>query len=137
MKKLFDYIWKNRLRFLKFGLVGGSGVLVNMGMLYILSDLAGMILWASGALAIELSILTNFLLNNFWTWSDRRHTPFFHRLVKYHVSAAVAAFGVNWTLLMFLTKVVGLHFMLSNLIGIMAGLLVNFILSEHWTFKKA
>ncbi|HWZ89374.1 MAG TPA: glycosyltransferase [Polyangiaceae bacterium] len=59
-------------RFLKFCLVGGSGVLVDMGLLYLLSDphALGMGLTRSKILAAETAILTNFLLNDVWTFRD-------------------------------------------------------------------
>jgi putative flippase GtrA len=60
-------------RFVKFGAVGLSGVLINLSMLALLrrshvhTNLAA-------ALAIEASILSNFAVNHLWTFGDRRGT---------------------------------------------------------------
>jgi putative flippase GtrA len=50
-------------RMLRFGMVGLSGVLVNQGLLMLLHGTFGAPLLLSSIIAIEVSILTNFLLN--------------------------------------------------------------------------
>jgi putative flippase GtrA len=56
-------------RFLKFALVGASGVIVNLGCLALFRALHVQINLAS-ALAIELSLLSNFVINHLWTFGD-------------------------------------------------------------------
>jgi putative flippase GtrA len=38
-------------------------------------------------LAIELSVLFNFILNDIWTFRDRRAKSFVRRLLKFHISS--------------------------------------------------
>ncbi|XGV99789.1 MAG: glycosyltransferase [Leptolyngbya sp. BL-A-14] len=57
-------------RFLRFGLVGLSGLVVDMGMLYLLYDILGVGLTRSAILAAELAIINNFLWNDRWTFKD-------------------------------------------------------------------
>jgi len=123
-------------RLARFCVVGVSGVVVNMGILILLTDAVGVPYLLSSLAAIEVSILSNFALNNLWTWSDRRTTPLSRRLIKYHAVAGVTAMTANWSLLLFLTKVVGLDYRLSNLVGIAVGVLLNFILNHAWTFGR-
>lgn len=56
--------------FFKFCVVGGTGVLVDMTLLFVLSDpsMLGMGLTRSKILAAEVAILSNFLLNDVWTF---------------------------------------------------------------------
>ncbi|NEQ54744.1 MAG: glycosyltransferase [Leptolyngbya sp. SIO3F4] len=59
-------------RFLRFGLVGLSGVFVDMVVLYLLSD-PSTLAWGltrSKILAGEVAILNNFLWNDAWTFAD-------------------------------------------------------------------
>ena len=56
--------------FIKFALTGLSGVFVNLGSFQLLLNLGVHKLLAS-PVAIELSIISNFLLNNYWTFRDR------------------------------------------------------------------
>lgn len=59
-------------RFFRFGVVGFSGVFVDMGMLYLLSDPStlGWGLTRSKILASEVAIVNNFLWNDAWTFAD-------------------------------------------------------------------
>ena len=57
--------------FWRFCAVGASGVLVNLGALAALTG-AGVVSTLASALAIELSILSNFALNDRWTFSVGR-----------------------------------------------------------------
>jgi dolichol-phosphate mannosyltransferase len=59
-------------RFLRFALVGASGVFVDMAVLFLLSDprTLGFGLTRSKAVAAELAIINNFLWNDAWTFRD-------------------------------------------------------------------
>ncbi len=59
-------------RLLRFCIVGGSGVLVDMALLYLLSDphTLHLGLTRSKIIAAECAILSNFLLNDAWTFGD-------------------------------------------------------------------
>ncbi|WP_414583982.1 glycosyltransferase [Scytonema sp. PCC 10023] len=59
-------------RFLRFGLVGLSGVFVDMAVLYLLSDptTLGLPLTRSKIIAGEVAIVNNFLWNDMWTFAD-------------------------------------------------------------------
>jgi putative flippase GtrA len=61
-------------RFIKFCVVGLSGVLVNLALLALLADVAGLHTNLAAVVAIEISINTNFLINEFWTFRDRRES---------------------------------------------------------------
>lgn len=122
--------------FIKFGLVGSSGVLVNMGMFYALTRWAGMRIEIASPVAIETSILTNFFLNNAWTFRWRETAvPFRFRIVRYHLVTGMSG-GVNYLVLLLLVHMAGLHDLLSNLIGIVTAMFINFFLNSLWTWKE-
>ncbi len=137
MKAIVQYIKENTVNFriLKFSVVGGSGVMVNMGLLYILTVYFSIDYRIASIFAIETSIITNFLLNNYWTWQDPRGKTFSVRIMQYHISVGIAAILANWLLLVFLTEVVGMYYMISNLIGIAVGTALNFVINDLWTFR--
>lgn len=77
-------------RFLRFGLVGLSGVIVDMGTLYLLFDVLGLGLTRSAILAAELAIINNFYWNDIWTFSDlaeqqRRWRLTIKRFLKFNI----------------------------------------------------
>ena len=135
---IYNYISVNLIntRIIKFALVGLSGILVNMGLLYLLSEQFHIYYLVASILTIELSIISNFSLNDLWTWSDRKKKKLYHRFFQYHISVGLTAIFVNWLLLLILTEVFGIYYLVSNLIGIGCGTLFNYILNDVWTFKK-
>jgi dolichol-phosphate mannosyltransferase len=138
LNSLITYIKSNILnpRILKFATVGLSGVGVNMGMLFLLTEYLHIPYLISSILAIEISILSNFFLNDIWTWRDRIKKKYLHRLIQYHISVGVTAIFINWLILLILTEFFGLYYLISNLIGIALGTFANYILNDIWTFRQ-
>ena len=94
--------------FIKFAIVGGSGIIVNMGLFFFLTRFIDIRIEFASPVAIEISILSNFLLNNIWTFRKRETTvPFFSRMVRYHLVTGLAGIvnyltvnikGTSWTI---------------------------------------
>jgi dolichol-phosphate mannosyltransferase len=125
------------VRLLKFIGVGLSGVVVNEGILWLLTEFAGVPYYYSSIVAIEASIITNFILNDYFTFADRRKGKtgsFLVRLLKFNITCALGA-GIQYGLLRLFTDVVGLHYLISNFIGIVVAFIWNYILSMIWTWK--
>jgi dolichol-phosphate mannosyltransferase len=57
-------------RFVRFGLVGLSGVFVDMAVLYLLHTGLGLPLTRSKLVAAEIAIINNFIWNDAWTFAD-------------------------------------------------------------------
>lgn len=125
---------------LRFGIVGVIGVFVNQGLLMLLHGALGMALHFASALAIEASILGNFVLNRRFTWGHRERWPpgqWLRRAAQYHVATAASAVLGNFGVLMVLVHFFGVDYRLANLIGIAAGAAVNYLASELWVFRGA
>jgi dolichol-phosphate mannosyltransferase len=121
--------------FLKFGIVGGSGVIVNMGCFFVLTRYAGLKIEFASPIAIEISILSNFLLNNIWTFRRRNtRVGLGSRIFRYHLVTGLAGL-VNYGILLLLAKVFGVHDLIANLIGIAVGTFINFFLNSLWTWR--
>lgn len=123
-------------RFLKFGAVGLSGILVNMGLLWALTTFAGLPYQVSAVFSIESSIISNFTLNDFFTFADRRSpgVRFMTRLLKFNL-VSMGGVAVNYGVLLLLTEVGGLYYLLSNLVGIVVAFLWNYLLNTWWTWQ--
>ena len=134
INKFQTYFQSEKTRFLKFAIVGISGVIVNEGLLALCTEVYTIRVEIAGAIAIEASIISNFLLNNFWTWQDSHDKSFQKRLIQYH-SVSIIAGLINYLILVGLTYF-GLHHLIANLIGIAFATLINFVLNNHWTFAK-
>jgi dolichol-phosphate mannosyltransferase len=82
--------------FLKFAVVGAVGVIVNLASFRILWKTVGLSKFIASPIAIEVSIITNFLMNNFWTFSKRDMNDRIHiRGLKFNVVSFVAL-GVSY-----------------------------------------
>lgn len=124
-------------RFFTFCAVGGSGVLVNLGLYSILTRIAGLETTLSAAISVETSILTNFILNNFFTFRLRNVPgvkPFFHRLLKFNLFS-LAGLAINLGLLRLFHNVIGIHDILSMLFAIIVVMLWNYLVNTWWTWR--
>ena len=132
-------IWdKGVRRFAKFCVVGLSGIVVNMFFLWFFTEVVKIFYLFSSFLAIELSIMNNFILNELWTWRDRKSSGrlnYLKRMVQYHISVSISAILANIFLLWFLTEFFHLYYLFSNLFGIAAGVLLNYFINDRWTFR--
>ncbi len=85
-------------RFLRFGIVGFSGVFVDMAVLYLLSDPStlGWGLTRSKIIAAEVAVMNNFLWNDTWTFADfsRQQKGWQKRLKRFLKFNAVCLAGL-------------------------------------------
>ncbi len=122
-----------RYKPLKFILVGISGILVNWGILHILVTLNIPIPLAS-PVAIEISILNNFIWNDIWTFRYKRSGRRLIRCLNFHGTTLVGAL-LNYITLLTLIRV-GFSYMISNLIGIFLGFIANYLFSGIYVWRK-
>jgi dolichol-phosphate mannosyltransferase len=132
--------WWIRMRalrtFLRFALVGASGTVVNLGAFSLLLH-AGMNKFGASPLAIEVSIVWNFLLNNYWTF---RHRETRDRAaikgVKFNLVSLVSL-GVSFTtFIAFSLLLPRVPPLLGQLAGIIPAVFVNYFLNSYWTFRS-
>ena len=121
---------------LQYSLVGTSGVVVNLGTLN-LGLWAGLSEPAALAWALELPVLTNFWLNNLWTFAQHRVTRWgwLVGLAKFHLVCTVGA-GINYSLALFLSLKLGLNLYLADLVGILIATLWNYLLNKRFTWGQ-
>ena len=136
-------------RLLKFVTVGGLGTLVNEGVFILAAH--DMPIFFSLALAIELSIIFNFILNDVWTFRDRRAGSFIKRLLKFHASSFSGGIAQYIIVIMLLvaflhfsnipeillfpyTKAQSLSLAIINFIGIVSGFAIRFVTSLKYVW---
>ncbi len=121
-----SYVVNQALLFLLYEGVFGEQDFVNLGPLRHLDG--G--LMAASALAMEVSILVRFLLNDRWTFRGRSSSSFATRLLQSNLSSlgspVVALAVVN-----LLTPLLGISYLVANSIGIALGLAWNWVWSSR------
>jgi putative flippase GtrA len=128
---------KHLQRFAKFGLVGTWGFMVNMSILWFLTEVGGLYYLLSSIVAVEIALINNYVLNDLWTWQDRGKPgkrEYLKRMLKYHITAS-AAMLTNISILWFFTELVGIYYLVSNIFGILCGAALNFFVNDRWTFR--
>ena len=130
--------WREWKRVFKFGIVGLFGIVVNLGVLYLLVSFSNLDKDLASPMAIELSILNNFIWNDFWTFKagpSHKLSNRWHRLVSFH-AVSVGGLVINMGILYLLTSVGGVYYLISNLIGIMVGFGWNFMVNRRVTWTS-
>lgn len=115
----------------RYGLVGGTGVLVNLVGLHLLHTELGLGFLRSSALATETAIVWNYLGNELWTFHHRRLA--WRRLAKFNVSA-LAGLVATVAVANVVKEVV--HPLVAQTAGIVVGAGFNFALNFWWTWRR-
>lgn len=125
------------LRLIKFSTVGAIGAVINMGSLWILTELWGIFYLFSSVVAIEITIIMLFMMNDRWTFNDRKSThigQFIKRFLKSNLWRS-GGLTINIGVLFFLTEYMGVYYFISNIFGIICAFLLNYILESRLTWK--
>ncbi|MBN3895408.1 MAG: GtrA family protein [Nostoc sp. NOS(2021)] len=91
-------------RFIRFAVVGLSGVIVDLGSFYLFHNSLCLALTLSAMLSTEMAIINNFLWNDIWTFGDvsfqQKTSQKFQRFVKFNFICLVGlifnSLIVNW-----------------------------------------
>jgi putative flippase GtrA len=121
-------------RFQKFLLVGAVGLGVNQGVLFALVDQANLAVAMASPIAILLSMIVTFILNERWTWHDRGQGRILHRAMLYG-SINSGGLLINWLTLVSLHQT-GLDYLVANLIGAGSAADWNFSLNHALTWRR-
>jgi len=136
---------KEQRRFIKFCLVGASGVPVNLlctwlGYQTLFTSFGGETRKAAAfLLGILVSIFTNFLLNDVWTWRDREKLRgrghLLGRLGRFYLVCSAAS-AIQFGTAMAFSIWLHLHYLIAQLFGIALATAVNFVINNAWTFRS-
>ena len=119
-------------RAIRFGVVGCSGAAINTAVLYVLARGLGLPLPVSSALAVEVAVISNYLLNDRWTFATRR--PSLRRFAKFNV-ASLAGLSLN-VMTVWLAARHGINLLAANFVGIAAAFAANYAFSVAWVWRR-
>lgn len=132
-----------RWRFVKFGMVGASGTVINIAVLYMaqefffrqIEDFHTRLNYAI-ALAITVATINNFYWNRRLTWRDRKAAAHHSALFLFfkYVMAAALAIAVQTLLTKYLALY--LHYIVANLVAIVLASVCSFLANDRMTFRR-
>ena len=123
-------------QFFRFCLVGTSGVLVNMVVMWAAYEMLGLHYVISSVLAFFISTINNFTLNKFFTFHDtqRGWAAVLKQYLKF-VSVTLIGLGINLGLLVLLVETTGMDPVWANLLGVLAATVSNFVGNKLYAFR--
>jgi dolichol-phosphate mannosyltransferase len=130
--------WREWKRVFKFGIVGISGIMVNLGILYLMVEFFAMNKDLASPIAIEFSILNNFIWNDLWTFGsdeDRMVSGRWHRLVAFNI-VSVGGAVINYAIFLALTSWLAVYYLAAQLLGILIAFVWNFLVNRRITWKR-
>ena len=150
---LWGLAWIERYRYLKFGIVGASGTVVNLTVLHVghefifnTIEAAYQKPYISLAFAIFIATLNNFTWNRLWTWSDRVKTLEAEEsqgrmslrvlAMEFGQYATASGFGSAMQYVLTLLLAGLMDYRLANIIAILAASVSNYLANDRWTFRR-
>lgn len=121
------------LKFLKFGMVGASGVIVDFGFTYLCKEILKLQKYLANAIGFTLAASSNYIFNRIWT---------FHSLnpeigIEYSkfLLISLIGLGINTLILWLLVSKYNKKFYVSKLFAIGIVTVWNFFINLIFTFN--
>jgi putative flippase GtrA len=141
---------KELARFIRFGIVGTIGSIVDFGFLNLFTLVFNVPFLVSSVISFSLAVINNFILNRIWTFPSSRKEPIANQLLQFGLVSVVGLI-IRTPLLALLEKIlipmaedyvpnlltptiVGHNASLAIAIGVV--LLWNYFANRFWTFKN-
>jgi putative flippase GtrA len=141
---------KERTRFIRFISVGAIGAVVDFGIMNLFSKLFKMPLILAGTISFICAIISNFLLNRFWTYPDSRSRTITRQLIMFFI-VNVSGLAIRIPILLFLEppmrklsnqlavsipltpEFLGKNLTLALAVSVV--MLWNFFINRYWTYN--
>ncbi len=126
------------MRWLKFNLVGGFGIAVQLAVLLALKSGFHLSYLLATALAVEAAVVHNFLWHERYTWADRVQPSWrksLPRLLRFNLTTGGVSIAGNLALMKVLAGLCHLNYLAANGVSIALCSSLNFLVSEEWVFE--
>lgn len=121
-------------KFLKFGIVGFSGMLIDFGATYLCKEIFKINKFTSNAIGFILAATSNYFLNRIWTF-ESYNKEIGTQYLQFMIVSTIGL-GINSLVLYFLNDKLKWNFYLSKLIAIAVTTIWNFFANLLFTFSS-
>ena len=135
MSQTLAMVIRRFARPLRFGVVGLSGIVVNSAILWALVRELHLAVLLGSVLATEAAILSNFLLNDRWTFRGVSERSFTQRLLRFN-GVALGGMAITAGILTALASYTHLHLLIANLLAVGAATGWNYVVNSRWTWRS-
>jgi len=119
-------------KFLKFGIVGGSGVIVDFFFTWLFKEKVKIQKYLANAIGFTIAASTNWVFNRVWTFHSQN--PEVLREYSEFLIISLIGLGINSAVLWFLTERIKLNFYVAKLGAIGVTTIWNFFANYLYTF---
>jgi putative flippase GtrA len=124
------------LRWLKFNAVGAIGIGVQLAVLAALRSGLKINYLAASALAVEAAVVHNYLWHERFTWVDRETESSLARFAKFNLTTGLFSIAGNVVLMRLFVGLIGMNYLIANLVTIATCSVVNFVVSDRIVFES-
>lgn len=141
---------KERLKFIRFAVVGAIGSVIDFGVFNLLSSWLGVAAVISSVISFTLAVINNFIWNRLWTFPETRNIPVAKQLTQFFI-VSIAGLAIRTPLFALLEKALIPvaeklipNFLTPTIVGhnvalavvILVVMLWNYFINRLWTFKS-
>jgi putative flippase GtrA len=120
------------LKFIKFCIVGFSGVFVDFGITFLFKEVFRVQKYLANAIGFTTAATTNYILNRVWTFqSNNPHIA--QEFTRFFVIALIGL-GINSLIIWAMSGKFKVNFYLSKLVATIIVTAWNFLINAYFTF---
>jgi len=122
------------LEIVRYGIVGASGVVVDLVLLSLLHEVAGVPLLLANVVSFSAAVASNYRLNSWWTFRTREQRSHMMGGALF-VFAALIGLGISEVGLWVVTERLGVHYVWTKLGLVGVVFAWNFLFNNAVTFR--
>ncbi len=120
------------LKFIKFSMVGFSGVFVDFGITFVCKEFLKIQKYLANALGFSFAATTNYMLNRLWTFQS--HNPNITLEFTRFFIIALIGLGINLLIIWAMSGKFKVNFYVSKLVATIIVTGWNFLINAYYTF---
>jgi len=126
--------------FIKFAIVGGIGFVIDFGITYLGIEVFELVVWLSTLLSTSTAVVSNFILNNIWSFSHKKisgNKKVLNSFVKFAL-VSIGSIAIQTLSLEFLTRSFGQQYLYIFKIAVIALVIIpySYFMYNRFVWKK-
>jgi putative flippase GtrA len=130
------------LRWCKFNIVGGIGIVVQFVSLFLLRSIFDFNYLLATAIAVEAAVVHNFVWHEQFTWVDRvpmtgrARSKSLSRFLRFNLTTGAVSIVGNLALMKVMVGEGHMNYLVANAVAIALCSIANFLVSDGWVFES-
>lgn len=122
-------------KFIRYAIVGFAGLLVDFSVTYLFKEYAKVSKYLANSLGFSIAVITNYVLNRYWTFGAGDENVF----IQFGTFVLVSIIGlfINNFVIYMLNEKWNINFYISKVFAVGVVVLWNFFVNYYYTFRTA